>query len=328
MPTTNFPNGVSSFGVPLFGSGSLYDMPSGEAIFVCNRAGVVNGNGASRDQPLTSLADAAVVIATTNPSKAAFIFVMAGHAENVTGSNIFSASLVNTTAVTFPAGTRIICEGFNTNRPTFTLTAAASTFAMNTAGCSIENAIILCPQTGTTTVAAMVTVTAAGCMVRGCQFQGSSSATALATTGIALGTAATDFFALDNNGFTITGTPTSWMSSSSTAGPTRCTIQRNDINWLLSATTSATIDMSGASVSGPTNMLVQGNTLANLTAASTVAAKFSATATGDFSDNYLTTLAASTASCVTTPGLLTMYNNFVAQQGKFAIPITTGGTSA
>lgn len=328
MPITNFPNGVASFGIPQLAQGSLYDMPSGEAIFVCNRAGVTNGNGSSRDFPLTSLADAAVVIATTNPTKSAFIFVMAGHAENVTGSNIFSASLVNTTAVTFPAGTRIVCEGFNTNRPTFTLTAAASTFAMNTAGCSIENAIILCPQTGTTTNTAMVTVSAAGCMVRGCQFQGSSSATALATTGIALGSAATDFFALDNTGFTVTGTPTSWMSSSSTAGPTRCTVMRNDINWLLSATTGGVVDMSGASASGPTNMSVLQNQFANLTAASTVAAKFSATASGDFGDNYLTTLNASTASCVTTPGLLTLYNNFVAQQGKFAIPITSGGTSA
>lgn len=328
MPITNFPNGVASFGIPQLAQGSLYDMPSGEAIFVCNRAGVTNGNGSSRDFPLTSLADAAVVIATTNPTKSAFIFVMAGHAENVTGSNIFSASLVNTTAVTFPAGTRIICEGFNTNRPTFTLTAAASTFAMNTAGCSIENAIILCPQTGVTTVTAMVTVTAAGGMVRGCQFQGSSSATALATTGIALGSAATDFFALDNTGFTVTGTPTSWMSSSSTAGPTRCTIQRNDINWLLAATTSGVIDMTGASVSGPTNMLIQDNTLANLTAASTVAMKFSATTSGDASNNYLTILAAGAATAITTPGLLTMYQNFLAQQGKFGILTTVGGTSA
>lgn len=327
MPMTNFPLGVASFGVPVFGQGSLYDSPSGEVLFVCNRSGVTNGNGLSRDQPLTSIADAIVQIATTNPSKAAFIYVLAGHAENVTGSNIFSASLVNTTAVTIPQGTRIIGEGFGTIRPTLTFTAAASTIAWAAANCSMENMVLLCPQTGTTTVAAMFTVTAAGCMVRGSQFQGSSSATALVTTGISLGSAANDFFALDNNGYTITGTPTSWISSSSTAGATRCTIQRNDINWLLAATTSGVIDMTGASVSGPTNMLIQDNTFANLTAASTVAAKFSATTSGDMTNNYLTILAAGAITAITTPGLLTMYGNQLAQQGKQGIAPTVGGAS-
>jgi hypothetical protein len=326
MPTTAFPAGVSSFGAPV-SAGGLYDMPSGEVLFVCNRSGVFGGNGLSRDQPLTSIADAVVQIATTNPSKGAIIFVMAGHAENVTGSNIYGSSLVNTTAVTIPAGTRIIGEGFGGNRPTLTLTAAASTILLSTAGCSIENMIILCPQTGTTTVAAMVTVTGASCMVRNCQFQGSSSATALVTTGISVGTAAADLFVIDNNGYTVTGTPTSWMSSASTAAPSRITIQRNDINWLLTATTSGVIDMTGASVSGPTNMLIQDNTLANLTAASTVAAKFSATTSGDMTNNYLTILAAGAITAITTPGLLTMYGNLLAQQGKQGVATTVGGAS-
>lgn len=327
MPFTNFPQGVASFGIPVTGQGSLYDVPSGEVLFVCNRAGVVNGAGASRDLPLTSIADAIVTVATTNPTKAAFIYVMAGHAENVTGSNIFSASLVNTTAVAIPQGTRIIGEGFGSARPTLTFTAAASTIALAAANCSIENMILLCPQTGSTTTAVMVTVTAAGCMVRGCQFQGSASATALCTTGIQLSSAANDFYALDNNGYTVTGTPTSWLSNTGTAGPTRCTVQRNDINWLLTATTSGVIDMTAASVSGPTNMLIEYNWLANLTAASTVAAKFSATTSGDMSNNFLTTLAASAATAITTPGLLTMYLNLLAQQGKQAIAPTVGGAS-
>lgn len=327
MGFTNFPQGVASFGIPVAGQGSLYDMPSGEVLFVCNRSGVTNGSGASRDQPLTSIADAVVTIATTNPTKAAFIYVMAGHTENVTGSNIFSASLVNTTAVTIPQGTRIVGEGFGTARPTLTFTAAGSTIALAAANCSVENMILLCPQAGSVTTAVMVTVTAAGCMVRNCQMQGSASATALCTTGIQLSSAASDFFALDNNGYTVTGTPTSWLSNAGTAGPTRCTVQRNDINWLLTATTSGVIDMTAASVSGPTNMLIQDNTLANLTAASTVAMKFSATTSGDASNNYLTILAAGAATAITTPGLLTMYQNFLAQQGKFGILTSVGGAS-
>jgi hypothetical protein len=328
MPFTNFPGGVSSFGIPMTGQGSLYDMPSGKVWWVCNRAGVVSGDGTSRDAPFPSIADAVTKVATTNPTLGDQITVMAGHAENVTASNVFSASLVNTGAAVIPAGTRIIGEGFGTQRPVLTFTAAASTIALAAAGCSIENVQLLCPQTGTTTVAAVITVTAAGCSVRSCQFQGSSSATALVTTGISLSSAANDFSALDNTGFTVTGTPTSWLSTTGTAGPTRMIAQRNYVQWLLTATTSAVIDVSANSVSGPTNVLIADNNIGNLTAASTVVIKGSATLSGVAAFNFLQTLAAATAACITTPGLLTMYQNQVCQQGKFAIAITTGGTSA
>lgn len=328
MPATNFPGGVSSFGIPLTGQGSIYDMLGGEIYFVCNRAGVTGGDGTSRDRPLTSIADAIVKINTSVVSQCATIFVMAGHAESVTGSNIFSASLVNTTAVTIPIGTRIIGEGFGAARPTLTFTAAGSTIAIAAANSTVENMILLCPQTGTTTVAAMLTVTAAGCAVKQNQFQGSASATALVTTAISLSSAANDCVILDNTGFTITGTPTSWLSTAGTAGPTRVTVQRNFISWLLTATTSGVIDISANSVSGPTNMVIADNNLANLTAASTVVIKGCATLSGVAAFNFLTTLAAATAACITTPGLLAMYQNQVCQQGKFAIAITTGGTSA
>ena len=86
MPLTNFPGGVASFGVPMAGQGSLYDMPCAEVIFVCNRAGVVNGDGTQRDRPKPSIADAVVGINTGVPSGAAVIYVLSGHAENVTGS--------------------------------------------------------------------------------------------------------------------------------------------------------------------------------------------------------------------------------------------------
>lgn len=327
MPFTNYPGGVSSFGVPLTGQGSLYDMPCGEVLFVCNRSGVTGGDGSSRDRPLTSIADAVVKINTSVVSQSAVIFVLAGHAENVTGSNIFSASLVNTTAVVIPIGTRIIGEGSGAARPTLTFTAAASTIALAAANCSVENMILLCPQSGSVTTAAMLTITAAGCSVRQNQFQGAASATALCTTAISLSSAANDCNVLDNTGYTVTGTPTSWLSTVGTAGPTRVTVQRNFINWLLTATTSGVIDTTANSVSGPTNMVVADNNLGNLTASSTVAIKFSASTMGVCAFNFLTTLAASAATAITTPGLLTMYQNQLAQQGKQGIAPTVGGAS-
>ncbi len=79
MPLTNYPGGVSSYGVPLFGAGSVYDMPWGASWFVNNRTGIINGDGTSRDRPMVSLADA-----LARASAYDTIFVGPGHAENVT----------------------------------------------------------------------------------------------------------------------------------------------------------------------------------------------------------------------------------------------------
>lgn len=331
MPTTNYPTGVSSFGIPLFGQGSLYDMASKEVYFVCNRAGVVNGNGLSRDTPLASLADAAKLIPTGTgiASGAAMVYVLSGHAENVTGADLYSGSSTNAaTASVFPAGTRIIGEGFNLNRPTLTFTAAASTIDFSNANCSIENIIMQGPQTGTTTVAAFVTVTAAGCMVRQNLHLMATSATALVTTAISLSSAAADFWALDNTATAVTGTPTSWLSSTGTTGPNRTVAQRNVIMLPLSATTSGCIDFSAASGTAPTNSIVTDNTLINLTASATVDIKGAAGWTGIVAYNNLGggVTTAMTTTAINTPASVISVQNFVTSGGKWAI--VGGGTAA
>lgn len=327
MPFTNFPNGVASFGVPS-PTGGIYDVPSGEVLFVCNRAGVTNGAGTSRDQPLTSIADAIVQIATTNPSKAAIVFVLAGHAENVTGSNIFSASLVNTTAVTIPLGTRIIGEGTGMIRPTLTFTAAGSTVALAAANCTIENMILLCPQAGVVTCAAMVTVTAAGCKLLGLDQQLAASATALATTGISLSSAAND---CEISNFPIvydtTGTPTSWLSTTGTAAPARVKVLGNNVSLSLSSASGGCVDGSAATVTPGVDWVVVGNFFGNNTAASTVAAKFFAGWTGAFAYNSMLTINAATTTAVTAPGNMGLIGNFVSQPTKFGIAAGPGGTA-
>lgn len=329
MPTTNFPGGVSSFGIPMAGQGSLYDMPSAEVIFVCNRAGVVNGDGTSRDRPKVSIADAVAGIVTTSglTSGAAFIYVLSGHAENVTGSNIFSASLVNTTAVTIPAGTRIVGEGLGTARPVLTFTAAASTIAFAAANCSLENMILQAPQSGTTTVAAMFTVTAAGCLVRGCQFQMATSGTALVTTGISLSSAASDTFVLDNIGYGTTGTPTSWLSTTGTTGPKRVTIARNNVTLILSSATGGVVDASASSGTAPTDWYITDNNFGNNATNSTVAMKGVAGLTGFAAYNNLgITNATGGATAFNTPGNIFGGQTLGTVQAKNGIltPVASG----
>lgn len=331
MPTTNFPGGVSSFGIPLAGQGSLYDMPCGEVLFVCNRAGVTSGDGSSRDRPLASLADAAVKINSTAgvTTGAADIFVLSGHAENVTGSNIFSGSLVNTTAVSFPAGTRIIGEGFGNNRPTFTFTAAGSTIALANANCSVEN-LILTAATGSVTTAAAITVTAAGWTIRGNTFICGAGTASVFTNPVTLSSAANLGYFLDNFAFVSagSGTPTSWLATVGTTGASNIFVQRNTGFLPLSATTAGLIDVSSASGTAPTNWFITDNTFVNSTASATVAIKGVASWTGLAAYNNLgggvtTNL---TTTSINTPASVMSFQNFVTSGGKWAL--VGGGTGA
>lgn len=327
MPFTNFPGGVASFGIPQLAS-SPYDVPPGNVWFVCNRAGVTSGDGTTRDRPFPSIADAVAKIATVNPTLSDWIEVLTGHAENVTGSNIFSASLVNTTAVVIPAGTRIIGQGIGSQKPLLTFTAAGSTIAMAAAGISFENINIQGPQTGTTTVAAFFTVTAAYCAVRKSDMQMATSATALVTTAFSLSSAASDFSVTDcERVYATTGTPTSWLAPTGTTGPNRVQVLRNNVMLPLSATTGGCIDTTANSVTAGTNWVVADNNFANLTAASTVAIKFVAGQTGQVAYNNLQIAAAGAATAITTPGNMVMSQNFLSQPTKTAILTTTGGSA-
>lgn len=330
MPLTNFPGGVSSYGIPLTGQGSVYDMPCDDVWFVCNATGTQNSGGpigTSRNNPFQSLADA-----LARADQDDVIFVLPEHAENITASNTFSGTSStgpNTGAQTIPVNCRIIGEGTGTQRPVFTFTAAGSTLALANAGSTIENCILQGPQTGTTTVTTMVTVTAAGCAVKSCRVQLASSSTALVTTGISLSSAANDFVASDNFVDAITGTPSAWIATTGTAASARVQILRNTARIPMASASTPVIDFTSGSVTPPTNWVIADNCLSNLTAASTVVIKGVASATGHIVFNYLETVGGTAAAvAITTPGNMVMFQNFVAQAGKQAIAITTGGNSS
>lgn len=332
MPLTSFPGGVASFGVPLISSGSLYDMPSAEVLFVCNRAGVTSGDGTSRDRPLPSLADAIVKIPTTSGlvSGAAQVFVLAGHTENITGSNIFSGSTVNTTSVTIPAGTRIVGEGQFNARPTFTCTASGSTFALAAANITLENLVIQAPQTGSTTTTVGVTVTAGGCMVNNCLFITSGGTASLFTTAINLSSAVTQFWLVNTTAYAGAGTgaPTNFIATTGTTGAQNVFVINNNLAIALNATTSGLIDVSSASGTAPVNWNIFGNILTNLIASSTVVIKGVASWTGNCANNRfgLGVTTNTTTTSINTPASLMSWENYCTSGGKWGI--VGGGTAA
>ena len=118
------------------------------------------------------------------------VVVLPGHTESIATADAMS-SLV--------AGTQIVGCGHGNLRPTFTWTAAAATFLFDVANVAISNCILnLDPGTGTTTVAAPITVSAAGCAIIGCKIRMGTDANSKVTIGITT-TAAADDLVIANN---------------------------------------------------------------------------------------------------------------------------------
>jgi hypothetical protein len=124
MPITNFPNGASSFGMPVLPgvaptTGSIFFVHSG-----------TGGSGADGLSPTTPLATVDQAINKCTASKGDTIFVMPGHSETIAAADGWDADV---------AGIRIIGLGWGALRPTFNFTATASTVAIGANNVWVEN---------------------------------------------------------------------------------------------------------------------------------------------------------------------------------------------
>ncbi len=110
MPLTNFPNGVSSFGVPLVGG--LPVLPGGKVLFVQSaHSRASNGNdGESRERPLATI-QRAVALADANAGD--LIVVGPGHVETVAEA---AGLVIN------KAGLTLVGIGAGSLRPTINFT--------------------------------------------------------------------------------------------------------------------------------------------------------------------------------------------------------------
>jgi hypothetical protein len=132
MALTNFPNGITSFGVPMIG-GDLPIVPSTGNYWFVDSVHGSNGNPGSFDAPFASLATAITASAAND-----IIVLSAGHAETISTAAGIAVS---------KNGLQIIGEGSGNQRPTFTFaTSAAATMTIAGNGVSIQNII------GTTSV--------------------------------------------------------------------------------------------------------------------------------------------------------------------------------
>ena len=106
MSITNYPNGVSSFGMPLIG------MTTGNVWFV-HSSGSNGNSGTDADNPF---ADIDYAIGRCTADKGDIIFVMPGHTETLTAAGAIDCDV---------AGISIIGLGTNRSRPTISVSTTA-----------------------------------------------------------------------------------------------------------------------------------------------------------------------------------------------------------
>ena len=159
-PITAFPNGLSSFGIPLLGSGDVFT--TGSIFFVDSVTGSDTNAGTDPSAPLATI-DAAVNKCTAN--KGDYIIVMPNHAENIVAAAGLDLDV---------AGITIIGLGEGDNRPTLTFTTATTADVdVDAADVTIRNLIF------TTTIdnlAVMIDVNAVNFKAINCEFREGASA--------------------------------------------------------------------------------------------------------------------------------------------------------
>lgn len=256
-------------------------------------------------------------LARCRANKGDVIVVLPGHTENVDAADDW-ADLV--------AGTQIIGMGAGNDRPTFTWSTAASTLLLNVASVRISNCIMLMAgPAGTTaiTVAAPMTVSAAGCTLEGCRIQTEIDADQGSTIAITT-TADADDFTIANCRIHGDGDGTLVTTTLRLVGADRFTMVNTSMH---TATSSTTVGVLQMLTTASTNVMIDACAFTNLKAASVHAATGMAAATGVIRDCDFGILDNATLPGWETEGNLQFFRcetvNAVGEKSVPATPLST-----
>lgn len=205
-----------------------------------------------------------------------YIYVLPGYTETISAADAWS-NLGTKTAVT------IVGLGRGTNRPTFTYSAAAATILMDAANFRIQNCIFyMAGDTGSSTaltVAAPITVSAAGCALEDNYINFGVDADQLVTIGITTTAAADNFEFKRNKCYGATAAEcTSFLYL---VGADQCEVYDNTI---IGGTSSTTVGVVRFITTASVGIDFRRNTFTNLKAASIHAVTQMAGVLGQVSD--------------------------------------------
>lgn len=280
----------------------------GQILWVCNRSGMPSGDGSKPSYPLATLFGTSGALAKLNATtnRGHVIIVMQGHAENISSADHASAQgAANCFA--------IVGLGTGTARPTFTWTTATSTWLLDTANIVLDNLNLYLAGTHATgaalTVAAPITVSAAGCAIRNCSMWAGFEADRAVTIGVTT-TAAADQFVFEDN--VVRGDAVAGATLTTTflriVGGDSIVIRRNDI---IAGTSSAAIGVIQELTTATTNITIEDNKLQNNAASSTACVTLDMAATTGWirNNDCRNMLDGSFAHLVVTSGDLQLFRN-------------------
>jgi len=261
MGLTKFPNGVSSFGMPVLGAGGV--MTTGSVWFVSSVTGSNGNSGTDPDHPFAT-ADYAVGRCTAN--KGDVIFLMPNHAEALAAAAALDLDV---------AGITLIGLGSGDDRATFTLgTTEAADVDIDANNITIQNVVF--DLTGIDAVAAGIDVNSSYFAMDNCEVV-MSDASGQCTVAVAIADSA-HAMRLTNNAF-IGTTDAGVASGLDFTGISNDTVIKD--NFFEGSFSVAAITASGACL----RMRIEGNVIGNNLA--TKPCMTMGSATGNVTDNRL-----------------------------------------
>ena len=266
MSFTNFPNGITSFGIPILGSG---DVITGNVFFVDSVTGS-NSNLGTRAKPFATIDYAIGKCTATNGD---VIYVLPTHVETISAAGGITCDV---------AGISIIGLGWGNMRPTITWSETASSLLVTAANVRIKN---IRTTLSKDEVVSMVKVSAAGCILDTVDFvpYGALGATGQALQFL-LTTADADDLVVANCRhlqYTATAGDTIWIQL---VGTDNTRIINNSIAVVPRAATNS-LAISGSTAS--TNVEIMGNRISWLAATVDYVIKMATNSTGVISDNRI-----------------------------------------
>lgn len=240
MGLTRFPHGISSFGVPVFGTDKV---TAGNVFFAGSAAGSSwaagsNGLNGEKETPFASV-DYAIGQCIANNDDV--IYVLPGHAETISGAAGIAADI---------AGISIIGLGNGIKRPIITFSATGSTFAISANNVTVRNIQF---QNAIDSLVSGISITASSARIQDCIFT-SPTSTNDALMWILTTAAATDLVIQDCDFRQNHAGPTECIRL---VGADRAKILRNYITG--SYSTAAINGITTASL----ELLISGNTITN-----------------------------------------------------------------
>jgi hypothetical protein len=247
MGITSFPHGISSFGIPVIGSGTQIPATTGKYFFVDSNTGSDANPGTDPEQPLATLDGA---LTKCRNSKMDVVVLMPGHSETITGAGGITLDKI---------GVYVVGLGTYDLRPRFLMDGGTTvTCLVTAANVTVENVVF---AAGHADIATFATVTAKGCCFKYCKWE-DNIATEDFVVGFNVGAADND-----SDGFSFLYND--WSTPNASSGVIKLLKNQNDVKIVgntfcvdCSASTYAVIYSPDTEVQ--TNILVADNIIHNL----------------------------------------------------------------